>query len=114
MWLLINIRTMALDRYYQGSEIDRIITEMSAFSNGSASKTVTSVTETSGVVNVSYADIEIPQSQVTNLSTTLTDLNSSVDILAENMGGIKIVRITQNDYDNLNPKDSNTLYVITD
>ena len=55
--------------------------------------------------------------QTSNVTTAVT--SGSTDVITsggvyEQMGGMKLVKITQTDYDNLQDKDSMTLYVIVD
>ena len=52
-------------------------------STGAASKTVTAHTQASGVVELTYTDIAIAQSQVTGLEQALTDLDAAIDAEAE-------------------------------
>ena len=54
------------DRYYTETEIDNKIEALSGSSTGSTSKTITSITESNGVVTASYADISITKSQVSD------------------------------------------------
>ena len=54
------------DNYYNKTQVDGIITGITASTTGLASQTITSVTQTSGVVSANYADIRITKSQVSD------------------------------------------------
>lgn len=60
------------DRYYTETEIDNKIEALSGSSTGSTSKTITSITESNGVVTANYADISITKSQVSDFPTIPT------------------------------------------
>lgn len=44
---------------------------------------------------------------------TISTMSGNITTLTENMGGMKLVKITQTDYNSLATKDENTLYIIT-
>lgn len=60
------------DRYYTETEIDNKIEALSGSSSGSTSKTITSITESNGVVTANYANISITKSQVSDFPTIPT------------------------------------------
>ena len=50
----------------------------------------------------------------TSTITTSDTINVAIGKLESRFGGIQIVKISQTDYTNLQSKDENTLYIITD
>ena len=60
------------------------------------------------------ADIADLSGQSQTIAAALVELNERLAVIEAALGGMKLQKITQSDYDNLNPKDANTLYIIND
>ena len=115
---LVNLNTNKLDvtaytptdlsNYYTKSETSgatEISNALQGKSNANHNQAANTITAMTGYVT---------SSTVSDISTTDT-LTQAMAKLEARFGGVRIVKITQADYDNLpTPRDSNTLYIITD
>lgn len=99
-WELIGDTEVDLSNYYTKTQTENKIDEkinaldVTGSSNISASKTIKSWSETDGKVNVTTQDIQIAESQVTNLTT---DLGNKVSKTGDTMTGQLIVTGTASD-----------------
>ena len=101
-----------LSNYYTKSETSgasEISTALSGKSSTGHNHEASAVT--------AFTDYQIASSSASVLTTdslleVIGKLEKRIQLLESSMGGLKLVKISQTDYDNLGTKDSNTLYVI--
>lgn len=58
-------------------------------------------------------EIKNLQKQITALNTTITSLSERLNALTNNNSSLKIVQISQSEYNALATKDKNTIYLVT-
>lgn len=58
-------------------------------------------------------EIKNLQKQITTLNTTITSLSERLNALTNNNSSLKIVQISQSEYNALATKDKNTIYLVT-
>ena len=58
-------------------------------------------------------EIKNLQKQMATLNTTITSLSERVNALTNNNSSLKIVQISQSEYNALATKDKNTIYLVT-
>lgn len=97
---LVSSGTVQPDTYY-------IITDAQA---GDLTQYWTSAQTQSAITQATSGKVDT-SSVTTAVTSGSTDVVTSGGVYAQ-LGGLKLFQITQSDYDNLSPKDPNTLYVI--
>lgn len=68
------------------AKINAVVSALKASFTGAASKTVTAISETNGVISVTFGDISIKKSQVSDFPTTMTPTTATSTVL----GGAKL------------------------
>lgn len=58
-------------------------------------------------------EIKNLQKQIATLNTTITSLSQRLNALTNNNSSLKIVQISQSEYNALATKDKNTIYLVT-
>lgn len=58
-------------------------------------------------------EIKNLQKQIATLNTTITSLSERLNALTNNNSSLKIVQISQSEYNALATKDKNTIYLVT-
>lgn len=57
-------------------------------------------------------DLGVTEEKIAKLETSLSEANQKITALESALGGLKLVQLTQSEYDALTTKDANTLYFI--
>ena len=104
-----SVGTMAYENTSSYSSATEISTALNGKSDTNHSHEASAVT--------AFTSYQIASSSASVLTTdsllqAIGKLEKRIQLIETAMGGLKLVKISQTDYDNLNPKDNNTLYVI--